>query len=196
MNENSSDIRQYYRLPQCFFYLPNQFWKHKNHQLVIDALKILRERKVDAIVAVSGNSGDDIYFQDMMKQVDQFGLQENFRYLGMIPLSHVYGLLRACTALLNPSTFEGWSSTVEEAKSFGTPMILSDIAVHREQAARNASFFDADNPTMLADQLALAADQSGVVEDRMPVMDVELRAAAFARDFKDAIDFACLSLAK
>jgi glycosyltransferase involved in cell wall biosynthesis len=42
--------------------------------------------------------------------------------------------MRASTALINPSLFEGWSTTVEEAKSTGTPMILSDLGVHREQA--------------------------------------------------------------
>ena len=27
-----------YGLPPCFFYLPKQFWRHKNHQAVIDAV--------------------------------------------------------------------------------------------------------------------------------------------------------------
>ena len=64
----------------------------------------------------------------------------------MIPLDHVYALLRTSMALINPSRFEGWSTTVEEAKSFGVPMILSDIDVHREQTGGTARYFGVDDP--------------------------------------------------
>ena len=40
--------------------------------------------------------------------------------------------------------FEGWSSTVEECKSVGKNMILSDIDVHKEQYP-NATFFERGN---------------------------------------------------
>lgn len=36
---------------------------------------------------------------------------------------------------VNPSFYEGWSTTVEEAKSIGVPLLLSDIPVHREHGA-------------------------------------------------------------
>ena len=49
------------------------------------------------------------------------------------------------SALINPSRSEGWSTTVEEAKSFGVPMILSDIDVHREQTGGTARYFGAED---------------------------------------------------
>jgi len=58
------------------------------------------------------------YFDSVMRQIAERNLSRNFRYLGMIPLSHVYALLRVCAALINPSRFEGWNTSVEEAKSF------------------------------------------------------------------------------
>jgi glycosyltransferase involved in cell wall biosynthesis len=65
--------------------------------------------------------------------------------LGLIPHEYIPALIRSCAALINPSTFEGWSTTVEEAKSMGTPMILSSLRVHREQS-EDALFFDAASP--------------------------------------------------
>ena len=53
----------------------------------------------------------------------------------------MYTLNANCVALINPSFFEGWSTTVEEAKSLGTKMILSNIELHKEQA-KEAMFFD------------------------------------------------------
>ena len=40
-------------------------------------------------------------------------------------------------ALINPSKFEGRSSTVEQGKSMGEKIILSTIPVHKEQKPIN-----------------------------------------------------------
>lgn len=190
LSADPKEVIAQYGLPSCFFYLPNQFWRHKNHQVVIDALDILAERGVDVVVAASGsteNPHDGNYFPDLMKQVEQRDLQKNFRYLGMIPLAHVYALLRACTALLNPSAFEGWSTTVEEAKSFGVPMILSDIGVHREQTMGAARYFGLNDAAALADYLAASAAAFAPFAPRNLLPDVERRVAQFATDFADTI---------
>jgi glycosyltransferase involved in cell wall biosynthesis len=186
LTANPPDVIAQYGLPPAYFYLPNQFWRHKNHQVVVDALKLSAKRHPELVVAASGSKDDPRepdYFDGIMRQVDASGLAGNFRYLGMIPLPHVYALLRAATALINPSRFEGWSTTVEEAKSFGVPMILSDIAVHREQAGSSARYFGLDDPEALADHLSAASQNSEnpVVRNLLPNLDA--RVAAFAADF-------------
>jgi glycosyltransferase involved in cell wall biosynthesis len=186
LTANPPDVVAQYGLPAKYFYLPNQFWRHKNHQVVIAALALLAKRNADIVVAASGSRDDPRepgYFDGVMRQVEQGGLGRNFRYLGMIPLPHVYALLRASTALINPSRFEGWSTTVEEAKSFGVPMILSDIGVHREQAGEAARYFGADDPEALAGHLWQVSQNSGnpVVRNLLP--DLDARVAAFAADF-------------
>ena len=140
-----------------------------------------------AVVAVSGGSDarEPGYFDAIMREVSERGLQKNFHYLGMIPLPHVYALLRASAALINPSRFEGWSTTVEEAKSFSVPMILSDLDVHREQAAEAASYFGVDDADALANQLAKLADRPAMVHNLAG--NVERRVEDFARDFVKAI---------
>lgn len=187
-----NEIFEKYQLPPCFFYLPNQFWRHKNHSVVIDALEILKARGIDVVVAASGSSQnlqDGSYFTNLMMRVEHLGIQSNFRYLGMIPMAHVYALLRNTAALINPSLFEGWSTTVEEAKSLGTPMILSNITVHREQGADGALYFGLDQPTELADLLAAVAVGFRPVAPREPLSDVERRVARFAADFAATIKF-------
>jgi glycosyltransferase involved in cell wall biosynthesis len=187
----SGEVIRKYDLPSCFFYLPNQFYRHKNHQVVVDALDILKSRGFDIVVAASGssrNSNDDSYFKNLVAQVEQRGIQAHFRYLGMIPIGHVYALLRCSAALINPSSFEGWSTTVEEAKSFGAPMILSDIPVHREQAGGNALYFGLDDASTLAGHLAAVAAAFELRQPRMPLPDVDERVAAFASDFAGTVD--------
>jgi glycosyltransferase involved in cell wall biosynthesis len=45
---------------------------------------------------------------------------------------------------------------VEEAKALGTPLLLSSLDVHREQAGDRATFFDPRSPRELADALLAA----------------------------------------
>lgn len=149
-------IADEYRLPERFFFMPNQFWKHKNHRTVVEALGILRERGVPAVVAASGNPSDPrdpAHFPALEARVRALGVDDAMRFLGMIPYPHLAALMRACTAVLNPSLFEGWSTTVEEARALGTPLVLSDLDVHREQMGGEASYFERSSPVSLADVL-------------------------------------------
>jgi glycosyltransferase involved in cell wall biosynthesis len=153
--ENADRIRRQYELPEMFFYLPNQFWRHKNHELVIDALAMLKNRGISVVVAASGNPKDARFpglYDELRCRVTQLGLDYQFRFLGLIPYPHVISLMAASAAVINPSFFEGWSTTVEEAKAIDARLILSDIPVHREQAPQ-AGFFDPRSAAALARQL-------------------------------------------
>lgn len=148
------DVRNAYGLPERFLYMPNQFWRHKNHLVVIEALELLGRRgRSDVVVAASGKQLD-AYAPDharyVVEQVRRLGLERRFRLLGEIPYDHVGVLLQACVALLNPSSCEGWSTTVEEARAVGTPLLLSDLAVHHEQAGPDAHYFDPGDAEALA----------------------------------------------
>ena len=39
------ELRSIYNLPKKFIFLPNQFWTHKNHLVVVEALKKLQDWK-------------------------------------------------------------------------------------------------------------------------------------------------------
>ncbi|WP_416067733.1 glycosyltransferase family 4 protein [Rhizobium sp. ZK1] len=150
-------IADKYRLPEHYVFLPNQFWKHKNHLLVLEALKILRERGLELTIAASGNQSDPrdpTYFPSVKAAIAEAGLDQSFRLLGLIPYQDLAPLGTASMGLLNPSLFEGWSTTVEEALSWGVPLILSDLDVNREQAGEAATYFNRYDAHSLADTLA------------------------------------------
>lgn len=147
-----------YGLPATFYFLPNQFWLHKNHAVVVEALGRLKAEGRPVVVAASGGQRDPRdpeHFGRLMMRVAELGVTEQFRPLGLIPYEDIPQLMRASAALLNPSLFEGWSTTVEEAKAIGAPMILSDLRVHREQTeGLEVRFFDPHHPGALATALS------------------------------------------
>lgn len=151
-DEEASRVAEIYGLPKHFFYLPNQFWAHKNHICVIYALSKLKERGVNLVIACSGSqvdTRDPHHFMKIQNLISRYGLEDNLRLLGVIPSNHIVALMMRCIALINPSKFEGWSTSVEEAKAIGVPMILSKLRVHQEQC-EDAIFFDPDSPEQLA----------------------------------------------
>ncbi len=147
-----------YEVPERFIFLPNQFWKHKNHLLVADALGEARRSGVlDRVppIFMSGRQDDARNpggYATFQRRLAGYDVGDRARHLGLIPYADVVGLVAAADALLNPSLFEGWSTTVEEAKALGTPLAVSDLAIHREQAP-GAHFFDPASVRSLLDTL-------------------------------------------
>lgn len=154
--EDPASVARQYNLPLRFFYLPNQFWAHKNHKIVLEALKILKDRSMPAYVVCTGNPLDSrqpTYFAELVQQISLWGLRDQLAFLGLVPHEQVYMLMRQSICVLNPSLFEGWSTTVEEARSVGKCLLLSDLAVHREQDPPAAEYFDPHSPEDLAKKL-------------------------------------------
>ncbi|MES2353046.1 MAG: glycosyltransferase family 1 protein [Pseudomonadota bacterium] len=179
-------IRHKYGLPENFLFLPNQFWQHKNHLTIIEALKVLQTTSSNIVVAASGNPVDQRHpalFESLKKRVAALGLEDQFRFLGMIPYSDLVALMRGCTALVNPSLFEGWSTTVEEAKSLGVPLVLSDLNVHREQAGDGAIYFKRDSPESAAQALAEALSRYGNVDQNRREREAKIAANTRLADF-------------
>lgn len=186
-------IANEYRLPEHFFYLPNQFWKHKNHGVVIEALHLLKQQGHEIVVAATGKP-DDYRHRDhyeMLKSlVASYGLEANFRFLGMVPRQHVFALMRTCSALVNPSLCEGWSSPVEEAKSLGVPMLLSNLGVHVEQAEGIAHFFDPHAPEQLAELMARQQPMNASSREKAERLAISAslnRVKQFALEFSETL---------
>jgi glycosyltransferase involved in cell wall biosynthesis len=146
-----AELCERHSIPQRYVYLPNQFWAHKNHGVVIDALARTRSGVTVVCTGSSSDLRNDKYFNGLMDRVRGAKLESRFRLLGQVEYSDVVALMRHAAAVLNPSLFEGWSTTVEEAKAQGKLMILSSLPVHIEQAQDyGARFFPPEDAQALA----------------------------------------------
>lgn len=150
-------VRERHGIDEPFFHVPNQLWAHKNHAILLEALVLLRRRGRCPLVVSTGQMADYRHpgFGDqLLKKVQEAGLSERFRFLGLIAYPEMCALLVSSVALINPSLFEGWSTTVEEAKSYGKQMLLSRLSVHQEQATgERCVFFDPQNGEELAQRM-------------------------------------------
>ena len=186
-----NELTSRYSLPARYFHLPNQFWSNKNHRLAIDALALLKQSGVDATIACTGKTFDarmPSHFKDLMAYCQQQGVEDRFRVLGLVPHIDLQGLMAHSVGVINPSRFEGWSTSVEEAKTLRKRLLLSDIAVHREQAPRDGRFFPVDDPQALASHIAetLGEDPRDMNRDAITA-DYQQRLKAFGARYLDNI---------
>jgi glycosyltransferase involved in cell wall biosynthesis len=157
-----ADLQRIYGFDGPYFLLPNQFWAHKNHRVVLSALQRLKSQNKSFLVLATGASKDyrnPTFFPSLMQFAVECDVLDNFRVLGRIPFNHLSGLMHHAIAFINPSRFEGWSTSVEEAKSMGKQIVLSDIPVHLEQAPERGIYFPAEDPDALAEAMVLAYNE-------------------------------------
>ncbi len=158
-NDDLSVVLRQYHLPREFIYLPNQFWSHKNHLAVFEALKTLKGEGLRPFIVCSGNPLDErnpAHLALLLQKISEYGIRDQVAFVGLVPHHHVYALIRQSKCVLNPSLFEGWSTSVEEAKSVGKRMLLSNLGVHLEQNPAGSIYFDRHDNMDLAAKLKKA----------------------------------------
>jgi len=161
------ELEEQYAFARPYFHLPNQFWAHKNHATVIEALAILKRRGENVTVIATGSTHDHRFprhYAQLMSQAKRNGVDRLFRTIGIVPYPHLLSLMHHSVAVINPSLFEGWSTTVEEAKALDKTILLSSLPVHKEQNPRKGVFFDPEDAEGLADRMS-AALAEGRIDD-------------------------------
>ena len=134
-------LNLHYPVLEPYFFLPNQFWQHKNHGVVVDALRELPK----TIRVICTGSMDDYrnhgYVPELLAKARQAGVDDRFICLGIVPYPMLVSLMHHSLAVLQPSLFEGWSTSVEESKAMCKQIVLSNLDVHLEQAPERGRFF-------------------------------------------------------
>ena len=152
---NIATLKKIYKFDTPYFYLPNQYWVHKNHEVVLKALSYIKHKfSLKKILIISSGNNEDYrnpnYIQKIKCYISKNNLKDYYHYIGVIPFKDVLSLMYHSIAVINPSKFEGRSSTVEQAKCMGKKIILSNIPVHKEQKPRYSKYFGVDNFKKLA----------------------------------------------
>jgi glycosyltransferase involved in cell wall biosynthesis len=182
---------------------------HKNHEMLLLAWARFKYRQQYALVLVgdgthvldaSWSLDRNIHWQQdrLVSLADRLGLRGagEIMALGYVPDHELEAVMRHASAVVMPSLAEGGGSyPVEEALTFGVPVVCADIPVMREHlAARSAEvvWFDPLSPEAIARALETLVDryahllqsaQAGMADPR-PTWDEV--AAEYVRVFASA----------
>lgn len=143
-----------FNINKNFFFIPNQFWKHKNHILLLKSIKSLKLKNTQFIFSGQMDDYRDLNYINILKTFIKKNNLNNFiKILGNINYSEVVSLIIHSKGLINPSNYEGWSTSVEEAKIYKKNLILSDIDTHLEQVKNRGFFFKKNNEKSLSKKI-------------------------------------------
>ncbi len=169
-------------LPARFFYCPNQFWVHKNHEVVIQAVALLKRRGIEVTVAFSGKEHDyraPDHAARLKECVAREGVGHNIRFLGFLPRDEQMSIFRRAVSIIQPSLFEGWSTVIEDAKSLSQYVLASRIPANVEQGDGNIEYFEPSDAPALARLLEAYAER----DPPRRALDYRRNQLAFASDF-------------
>lgn len=157
--EYMETVMKLYDISFPYIFTANQFWKHKNYAVLFQAISCIKEKYGKDIHLVCtgfmhtyGKENDE-YIEELMRIIEMNKLQKNIHLLGLIGREEQLAIMRNADVLIQPSLFEGWGSSVEEAKGMGKYIIASDIEVHKEQANEDMVLFDKNCAKDLAQKI-------------------------------------------
>jgi glycosyltransferase involved in cell wall biosynthesis len=145
--------RERYALPKRYLFYPAQFWPHKNHMRLVEALAILRRRGLHIALVLTGSWSGTLRertFEKMMSHARSLKVDEQLTVLGYVPDSDMSGLYRRAAALVFPTFFGPTNLPIVEAWALGCPVVTSDIRGIREQVGDAALLADPREPEGLA----------------------------------------------
>jgi glycosyltransferase involved in cell wall biosynthesis len=139
-------------LANKYFLTVGTFEPRKNYTTLIEAFSVFVSKfGRNYCLILAGNQGWNS--GALNKKIDEYGLSDLVKIEVNPSDLRLVELYSKCFAYISPTIYEGFDIPVVEAMEFGRPLILSDIAIHREVADTSAIFFDPSDPKDLAQQL-------------------------------------------
>ena len=139
-----------------YFYLPNQWWIHKNHISTIKAFQRYRINGGRNHLLLTGNQSDYRWpnlESEILKLIQD--RPEGIHNLGFIEKADTNFLFKNCAAVLQPSSSEGWSTSIEASIRFNKLILANRIELYHEQVFSypNVSFFLVEMESSLVQKL-------------------------------------------
>ena len=138
-----------FQIPDDYFFYPAQFWKHKNHICIVEALKILNDKyNLNPIVFFTGS--DKGNKDNIVNKISEYHLEKQVVFTGFVKDEELKYLYTHATAMIFASMMGPNNMPPIEATYLGCPVIITSLEGHKEQLANTAAYFDGNNPEELA----------------------------------------------
>lgn len=178
-------------LPSRFLFYPAQFWPHKNHLRLVEALALLKDRHPDMRLVFAGGAKGG--HQAVVDAVGRLGLGHAVIFLGYVSDVAVQELYRRADALVMPSLLGPTNIPPLEAFSAGCPVVASRVYAVPEQLGDAALLVDPRSVPEIAaalDSVWTDSDLRRGLVARGRIRSAELSQDAFSARFAEIVEAA------
>jgi glycosyltransferase involved in cell wall biosynthesis len=145
-------IANKYNLTGTFALYPAMTWEHKNHVRLLEALALLRDRHGMRVELICTGHQND-FFKIIQQKQAQLQLDDQVRFLGMIPHQDLRAMYRLAHFTVLPTLFEGAGLPLVEAWNEGSPVACANVTSLAEHAGDGALLFDPLSVEEIADAI-------------------------------------------
>ncbi len=131
-----------------FVFYPANFWKHKNHLRLIDAMARVQASGGNVRLVCTGSRLGRADEWDAAVRAADVG--DAVRHLGQVSRAEISWLYRRARALVFPSLFEGFGIPLLEAMQTDCPIACGNNTSQPDVAREAALYFHATNPDSIA----------------------------------------------
>lgn len=142
-----------YALPRKFLFYPAQFWQHKNHDRLFQAIARVSDECPDIYLVLAGSKEHE--YRRLVLRVTELGLQDRVMFAGYVPDADLPELYRRARALVMPTFFGPTNIPPLEGFSLGCPVAISGIYGIPEQVGDAALLF---NPNSIPEMAKVIRD--------------------------------------
>jgi glycosyltransferase involved in cell wall biosynthesis len=164
--------------PGQYLIYPANFWKHKNHEMLLTAFGMARASGLGADIRLVCTGAPGARQQWLKQAAESMGLGDHVLFPGYLANAELLALVTKSAGVIFPSLYEGFGLPVIEAMATGVPVACSNVTSLPEVAGDSAILFNPRVPDEIARaMIALAHDRE--LTARL-VLAGDLRAAQFS----------------
>ncbi|RII25024.1 MAG: glycosyltransferase family 1 protein [Geobacter sp.] len=138
-----------YCLPPKFLFYPAQFWEHKNHKRLLEAVNLLKEDIPDLRLVLAGAPQNA--YDSVVRLVRESELADDVVFLGYVPDEDMPELYRRSRALVMPTFYGPTNIPPLEAFVAGCPVAISGIYGMPGQVGDAALLFNPESSAEIAE---------------------------------------------
>jgi glycosyltransferase involved in cell wall biosynthesis len=143
------DIKEKYHICGNYIFYPAQFWAHKNHTYIINAVSLLKEQyNIELYIIFAG--GDQGNLEYVLETAKLLGIKHLVKNIGFVANEELPYLYRQSLALVMPTYFGPTNIPPLEAFYLGVPVFYSDLPGLVNQVGDAAILLDLKDPKTLA----------------------------------------------
>lgn len=164
--------------PQRYLIYPANFWKHKNHEMLLTAFGMACHGSLPADIKLICTGAPGARQEWLMSAARTMNLGDRVLFPGYLPNAELAALMADCAGVVYPSLYEGFGLPVIEAMAAGVPVACSNTTSLPEVAADAAILFDPRVPTRIV-QAMVSLVENEALRARL-IQDGLQRAAEFS----------------
>lgn len=146
VNDVESFLRRWQLARDCFLLYPANFWRHKNHEMLLTALAMYIAAYPESRVRVVCTGQPDKRMSQIQEAASRMNLADRIIFTGFISDQELNSLYVSCRAVIFPSLYEGFGLPVLEGMAFGKPVVCGSLTALPEVVGNAALFFDPRQP--------------------------------------------------